>query len=108
MGQLISDVSALTSINEKLLNKFIKKVYYSIADSIYEAISSGQSVVELDLEVGNLYINTSNNTIQYKFIPSNALQEIVKDIIINGANVLEDTLETSLVDKITNAYKELL
>ena len=48
------------------------------------------------------------NEVKYKFIPSAELNKVVIDTINNKLNLLEDTLEKSLVEKVTKVYKDLI
>lgn len=108
MSRLIEDISKLTTIPEKTLLKLVEKSYYCISDSVEETILEQKNIVRIDISIGELLIELNSDNIRYKFIPNKELEEVVKETVINRQNLLHDTLETTLVTKITNTYKELL
>lgn len=105
---LIKDVSTLTTIPEKYLEKLLDKFHYAICDNIVEGVLEGKSLIELNIGIGTLYINILENSVKYKFVPSPKLESNIRDIIIKETNPLELKLESNLVDKITNIYKEYI
>jgi hypothetical protein len=107
MNNIIKDTAVLTTVPEKAIKKIIEKMIYSINEAVVEARLTGEKIVELDIGLGTLLINLEDDTIRYKFIPGEKLEESVKNSFINQQNLLEDALDASIVDKLTNIYKEL-
>lgn len=107
MINIVKDTSVLTTIPEKAIKKIIDKMIYSINEAIVEARITGDDIVEMDIGLGTLFIRLEDDSIQYKFIPGEKLEETVKNSFINKQNLLEDALDTSLVNKMTNIYKDL-
>lgn len=105
---MISDVSKLTTIPEKVLNKLITKSVYCISDAIAEMRIAGKDTIDLDIGLGNLSIGIVDDEVVYKFVPSTELDISVKSSILNEQNLLEDAVEASLVDKLTNTYKDVV
>ncbi len=108
MIDIIEDTSKLTTIQRAALDKLISRVAYCIIDAVVEAQSSGKDTVDLDVGLGELHIRLGDDELGYKFIPSTELHSAVKYAILNEHNLLEGKLETALVDRITNMYKDLL
>lgn len=108
MTNLINDVSALTSINEKLLNKIVDVVVYSINDSVAESILSKENVTQIDTGIGTLSILVNDNELKFKFVPSAKLRESIISTIKNEENTLTNTLETNIADRFTKLYKEIV
>lgn len=104
---LKSDISLLTTINEKALDKLTDKVLWCISDAVEKALLNNDNIAEIDLGFGILMISILDNNVKYKFIPSKNLEKSVNDTIINEKNILVDVLEESLVNKITNVYKDM-
>lgn len=102
---LIKDVAVLTTIPEKTLKKLSTKAIYCINDAVVDA--AGEPA-DIDIGIGTLSISVVNDKVVYKFVPSKEFEESIKNSVINEQNLLEDALEASLVDKITNVYKEFL
>ena len=94
--------------SEKNLSKLIDVSIYCISDAIQECLKQEETIAEIDIGIGILYIQCLDNNIKYKFIPSDMLDKAVKETLINKLNLLELKLETSLVSKITNIYKDLI
>jgi len=105
---IIQDMATLTTIPEKNLSKLIDVSIYCISDAIQECLKQEETIAEIDIGIGILYIQCLGNNIKYKFIPSDRLDKAVKETLINKLNLLEIKLETSLVSKITNIYKDLI
>lgn len=108
MNKLIDDLSILTTIPDKALNKLVNKSYYCINEAVLDTLLEDKNLVEIDIGLGILYIQILDNSIKYKFIPSNELEKNVKNTVINNKNNLQNVLENNLVTKIVNAYKDLL
>lgn len=107
MIDIIKDTSILTTIPEKSIKKILDKMVYSINEAVAEARITGEQMVEMDIGIGFLYIQLEDDSIRYRFIPSERLEETVKNTFISKQNLLEDVLDASLVNKIKNIYKDL-
>jgi len=60
----------------------------------------------IDLGYGTLSINFDNKEIKYKFVPSKELDKSVANTVVTENNELINEIENSLVEKITNLYKD--
>ena len=107
MTSIIDDLEILTTIPANTLKKLKQKEIYCIADALEESILADQSVTEVELGIGILTIKHTKDDIMYRFTPSAKLNDAVKNTIINGKNILTDSLEVSLVNNIKNIYKDL-
>lgn len=105
---IIKDTAILTTIPEKALRKLINKEVYCINDAASEMQATGESVIDLNIGLGNLSIGIVDDKVVYKFTPSQELDTSVKAAILNGRNLLEDALEAALVERLTNTYKDIL
>lgn len=108
MNNLIEDISKLTTIPDNVLNKLVSKSFYCISDIIEDAILENKKVVEIEIGIGTLYLELNSDNVRYKFIPNKELESAVKNTIINKRNLLQDTLELILVNRVTDTYKELI
>jgi hypothetical protein len=104
---IVKDTAVLSTVPEKAIKKIIDKMVYAIAEAVVEARLTNKSVIELDIGLGILLIRFGDDSIQYKFVPGDKLEESVKNSFINQQNLLEDVLDASLVNKLTNIYKDL-
>ena len=107
MINLIDDVSVLTNIPSKLLEKIKKCEEYSIVENITELNSEKEKFIDLDLGIGTLSILVDDNVIKYKFIPSSSLDEEILSAIKYKKNILDLKLENSLQQKIEQTYRDL-
>ena len=105
MINLKNDLSTLTTINESTFSKLINKVEWCISDGVEKAINENSEEVLVDIGIGILMINFSNNEVKYKFKPSPRLEKVITSTIINERNDLVLNIENSLVSKLTNVYK---
>lgn len=99
------DLSSLTTINESVFTKLINKVEWCISDCVEKSILNGDSLANIDLDIGNLLISFDNNQIKYKFIPSQKLEKAITNTVVNERNDLVLNIEESLVSKLVNTYK---
>ena len=107
MSNVIKDVSILTSIPEKTLNKLNEKVLYSICQTVQEDVLDEKDITELDLGLFKIYIKHSDGEVRYKLIPSPEMEKVINNTIKNKLNLLEDTLNDVLAKKILNVYKDI-
>jgi hypothetical protein len=108
MNNLIEDISKLTTIPDNVLYKLVEKSLYCISDAVEDTVLEQKKIVEIDIGIGTLYLELNAENVRYKFVPNKELESAIKDTIINKRNLLKDALETTLITKITNTYKELL
>ena len=107
MSNVIKDVSTLTTIPEKTLNKLEQKFIYCICEQIQEDMLEEQEISELDIGLGTLYIKYADNQIKYKFIPNSELEKAVYNTVVKKLNLMEPTLNEALVKKFVDVYKDL-
>jgi len=108
MSKLIEDLSVLTTVPEKTLSKFSDKILYCIADSVEESICENKDMTEINMSIGTLVIKHTEDEVKYKFIPNDKLNKVVIDVVNKKLNLLEDAVESVLIDKIEHTYKDLL
>lgn len=99
------DLSTLTTINESVFTKLVNKIEWCISDGVEKAIKSGENQVNIDFDLGTLTINFDNEQIRYKFKPSQKLEKVVTNTVVNERNDLVLNIEESLISKLTNTYK---
>lgn len=101
------DLSTLTTVNELAINRLFDKINWIISDAVEQAQLSGDNTVELDLGFGTVKIIIEESTVKYKFIPDKFTEKAIIDTIVNGKNQLSLNIESTLVNKLTNIYKEM-
>lgn len=102
------DLSKLTTIDILYLNRIFNKIIWCISDYVEMAIEKGEDLVEVNLGFGVITININDDSIKYRFKPSKELDESIINTVIDGKNNFTLTLEKTLVQKITNIYKDFL
>ena len=107
MSSLITDLHTLTSIPIASLDKLVEKSMWCICSDIEESILDKNNITKIDIGIGDLYIKLEDDLIKYKFIPSSQLESAIKNTVINGKNILTDTIETTLAARFVNTYKDL-
>lgn len=108
MVDLIKDIATLTTIPENSLEKLAEKAVFCISSGVEETILKQESIVEVDLGFGTLNIELKTDTVRYKFIPNEKLENAIIDTVVNKRNLLQDKLEKTLVDRVVGTYKDLI
>lgn len=105
---LIEDISQISTINEIYLSKLIDMSVWDISNCTEESILKNTPLTEINIGIGTLLILIEDNNIKYKFIPSKKLDKAIKDTVLDRKNPLILKLEKSLIEKISNIYKDLI
>lgn len=106
MYELIKDISLLTTIPESTLKSLLKKCVESICHDVIECKHELKSECEINIGLGTLIISILDDSIQYKFIPSKKLEQVVANAILYDEDILKDNIEATLQEKLKNVYKE--
>lgn len=106
--KLSEDLSTLTTISSQTFDKLAEKVDYCICDNVEELILSGDELLKMDIGIGNIYISVKNGELKYHFEPSAKLNVDVLETIKNKKNILTKVVENTLIERLTNTYKDLL
>lgn len=108
MINIVSDVSTLTTIPEKTIDKFNKKIIYCICEGVQESRIANIPISEFDIGIGQLYIKHDvDGEIKYHFKPNDLLKKSIEQTVINNQNLLEITLNDALSKKFMEVYKDL-
>ena len=110
MSNLIQDMSILTTIPEKTLAKFFRKMVFCICEEIKENIldeNSDKEITEVDIGIGKLYIKVVGAEVKYKFEPSDYMQKAVIATVTEKENPLADFLSKALGKKFVDLYKDI-
>lgn len=109
MIDTIKDMSILTTIPEKTLRKFYRKVAFCICEGVHEGVLSDDvSISSFDIGIGTLYIKHDNAAnIKYHFEPNDILAKGVAQTVMNNENPLEPMLADALSKKFKEVYKDL-
>ena len=110
MKNIVTDLALLTTIPDKTLAKFFKKMIFSICQAVEEDILDEKNltdITELDIGIGKLYIKHVGADIKYKFEPSELLEKALLSTVVNKKNYLEKFLDRSLNKKFVEVYKDL-
>lgn len=104
-------VSKLTTIDESALRRLIELGKVVIIDELIEQLSNGEehgNVAKIDIGIGTLMIQFNMDSIKFKFAPNAKFEEDVENACIHKVNLLDAKVESTLKDRILNAYKDLL
>ena len=105
---IIKDLSDLTTTNPSTFAKLLRASEWCIGNAVEETQLAGENVTEVFIGIGTLLILTEEGSIKYKFVPTRALENNVKQTYLDGKNPLTLHLENTLAKKLTSVYKELL
>lgn len=101
-------VSKLTTIPEKNLIRLQDIYELVVCDAVEDSLLKGDAIATINLSIGNLDVRFDNNELRFRFKPSAKFEEELIDTIINKRNGLTHEIEKSLVNKITQTYKDLM
>ena len=96
---LINDLSNLTSIPEKILEKLSDNIMFSILQSLEETLIKKESVCEIDMNIGSLLISLEDDNLKFKFIPSKTLEKEIIKTIEEGKNPMKEISSKKLPSK---------
>lgn len=104
----IKDVSKITNIPYKYLDRLVLNLDRCISHSVLENYHDRNCITECNIGVGTLVIGIVEDEIQYKFIPSHSFEKMLLQTIETKQSPLIDAAEELLDSKIKQVYKELL
>ena len=104
---VIQDISKITTIPVRTLDKLVSKIDWCICDAIEESRMIGEELTKVDIGVGTLCISVKDDSIEYKFLPAPKLEKYVIDTVINKKNPMVVNLEQTFVNRITKTYKDM-
>lgn len=95
---IISDISTLTRVPNKVLTELSHKANLCIGNIISDARDAGEQAVIINIGIGTLSIDLID--MQCKFIPSKELKTTIKASLQAKQDPLELELEQALIDKL--------
>ena len=105
---LIKDLETLTTIPEKTVNEFFKKIVYCICNDIQEEIiEKNPEILTADLGFGILYIKKTSEGLKYKFSPGEYFKKNIEATMKQKQNPLKNNLNKTLIKKFIETYKNL-
>lgn len=106
---LEENVSALTSLPEDLVKNLSKYMPYIHSHSIAtQALEKGGNIFELETFEGTILVQVEDDTIQYKFIPSESFAQVVRETILTNKSLLVDGVSNKIKRLLEKAYKDVL
>lgn len=105
---LIDNLGSLTLIKSSILNKQVEISENCICDYILEAVENDEDIITINIGIGILSINISDDEISYKFVPNKKLEKKLLKTIETEESPLVTQIEKKLNQRILNTYKELL
>ena len=103
---MVSDVSTLTRVPNRILESLADKMNLCIGSAIHDAIANNEQIVIVNIGIGTLSVNLAD--MQCKFVPSKELKATIKRCISEKVDPLEMQLEEDLYQKLLSLYKEVL
>ena len=105
---LIDDLSELYNIPKASLSKIKDTIIILLAQYTKEVQKEKESVLEVDIGIGSLYIKIDAEQVEYKFIPNKKTQKSISDCLQANKDPLQIKIEESFKKRIKEIYKELL
>jgi hypothetical protein len=106
-SDLLDDISQLTTVQRVSIDRLVNQGVNCICHDIQELKVAKSDCACIDIGLGNLFINISNNEIKYRFEPSSKLESGILNTVLTGKSPVIDDIEKSLINKVNTVYKEL-
>lgn len=103
---VISDISTLTRVPNKILTELAHKTNLCIGNIISEAKEAGEQTVIINIGIGTLSVDLID--MQCKFVPSKELRAIIKSSLYSRKDPLELELEKVLAEKLISICEEVI
>lgn len=103
---IISDISTLTRVPNKVLTELAHKANLCIGNIISDAKEAGEQTVIINIGIGTLSIDLID--MQCKFVPSKDLKSTIKSSLQSKRDLLELELEQALIDKLLTICDEVI
>lgn len=105
---ILDDLSALSTIPIKIINNLTKTCQTILVENIVENICTEDTVCELDIGIGVLYVKYLDGTFSYIFKPSEDFNEELHECAKNNNKPLKELVSEKLSNNILKTYKELI
>lgn len=105
---LIKKISDLTTIEEEALLKIDDCVTLIHSQDILTQLLESKDILEIDLLEGKLLLQLIDDSVKYKFIPSEDFNKMVVDTILNKKSELVIKVTDKLKNQLINTYKDIL
>lgn len=103
---IISDISTLTRVPNKVLTELAHKANLCIGSIISEAKEAEEQAVIINIGIGSLSIDLID--MQCKFVPSKELRTTIKASLQSKQDPLELELEQTFIDKLLAICDEVV
>lgn len=104
---IVDELSKLTTINPNIISKLFSKIIWCLSDGVYKAQINNDNTISADLSFGTLKIEVLDDKIKYRFEPSKNLEKSLINTVVNEQNELELVVEKSIVNKLSDRYKDM-
>ncbi len=103
---IISDISTLTRVPNKVLAELTHKVNLCVGNIISDAKEAGEQAVIINIGIGTLSVDLID--MQCKFVPSKELKATIKASLHSKQDPLELELEQTLIEKLLAICNEVV
>lgn len=104
-SEVLSKLHSLREDDIELVEEYFQSVIGSIVLSF---LQDGENEVAIDLGFGRFYVRVFSDNVYYQFVPSEKLQDKVKDAVNNQKDPLIEDLGKKINKKLQVLYKEIL
>ena len=104
---ILVQVSDITTIPQHSLQRLVTTTNYCICNSVYESKLVMEPVTALNIGIGQLFIENTGTSLNYKFVPSQQLEKSLIKTITKNENPLVDKLENTFTQRIIKTYKDM-
>lgn len=104
--KVVEDVSKLTTIPQQEVQCVVNAIKDCICYALQESIKNKEDYADIDIGIGALCLNITEDGVEYKFVPSKDLENDIIYTAQHDCCPLVHKIEESIRNKIVGAYKE--
>lgn len=105
---LLDDLSLLSTIPVKIINNLTKTCQTILVEDIVENIYTEDTICEIDIGIGVLYVKYLDDNFSYIFKPSEDFNKELQECVKNNKKPLKELVSEKLSNNILKTYKELI
>ena len=102
----ISTITTIPTRKIKYLSDCVKHIHSH--DLVTQNIEANNPIYTIQLFEGELLIKVEDDEIEYKFIPNEKFENIIRDSILSNKSSLTEAMKEKLKAILTSAYKDVL
>lgn len=103
----LKNLNTITTIPTQTIRKLFDKLSWVSCEAVEESVLSGDNFAEIDIGIGVVIIQITDDEILYKFVPNRSFESNIRETVVNKKNPMVDILEKTFAERFIKTYKDL-